>query len=202
MSRCDRCGGKDHATMGHDAWAADVLASQRSESYAAAGIGDEPHGPDLLRTEIRDSFREKFGPAADEAATMIRAGQRMSSSLDFEALLTFEPESQYSDYVLTGRPQKPFLPRGLMLWGVAGMNLRAALVSVHDTINIGCGLVPAEWFATSQSFEQVLKAHAEGNGPGRGWGHWPTVHPGQMVRLLFDRPLSGSVRALMWGHTA
>lgn len=188
MSRCDRCGGKDHPTIGHDAYERERLAGAVVDA-----VGDELDralGPMPLSDE------------AERAASMIRAGQRMSSSLDFEALLTFEPESQYSDHVLTGRPQKVFLPRGLMLWGVAGMNLRAALVSVHDTINIGCGLVPAEWFATSQSFEQVLKAHAEGNGPGRGWGHWPNVHPGQMVRLLFDRPLSGSVRALMWGHTA
>ncbi len=211
MSRCDRCGGKDHATSGHDAWAADVLATQRADSLRAAArcsfvhpngsrcdllavLGQpycEAHPPGL---ELRDDVAAALASGAKR-----RAGLRMSESLDVEALLTFEPESNYSTQVLTGRPQKPFLPRGLMLWGVAGRNLQAMLVGRNNELVASFGLVPAEWFMTSQSFEQVVKAHAEGVEPGRGWGHWSTAHPGMLVRLVFDQPVDGGVRALMWG---
>ena len=125
------------------------------------------------------------------------------ATLDREALLPFAVDGERT---LRAEPQRPFVPRGLMLWNAAGLSVEAAIIGRDMQLVVACGKVPAQWFASSQSFEQVTKALAEGNAPGRGWGHWNPLYPGVLVRLEFDGLVAGMqrsqpVQALMWGLT-
>lgn len=113
-----------------------------------------------------------------------------------EGLLTFEPNGPTT---LLANAQRVFRPQGLMLWGVKDHNVESALIGRNLELVASFGLVPAAWFAVSANYDQVVRSFAEGKDPGRGWGSWSTVYPGQQVRLIFDRD-ARDVRALMWGH--
>ena len=118
--------------------------------------------------------------------------------LNQEALLPFEPAGD--GYTLSANPQKPFKPRGLMLWGSPpGLNVRAVTIGAQGQLLVSWGLVPALWFEQAQTFEQVVAARAQGKEPAS-WGSWDEFYPGVMARLIFDAP-AGLVRAVMWGHS-
>lgn len=126
-----------------------------------------------------------------------------------EGLLTFEHDGGYwpGNLTLVASPWKVFKPAGLMLWNVAGLYVEAAIIGNQHQLVASCGAIPAEWFTTSQNFEQVVRALKEGKEPGRGWGDWDRLYPGVMVRLLFKKPptyrepaVPEAVKALMWGH--
>jgi len=168
VSRCDRCGGKDHTTDGHDAWA---VADAEDRELAPALYGER--GRRLYASTAPRSF-------------------------DVEALLPFRPGGEFSNGWLVAETQKPFLPKGLMLWNAEGLQVSAAYVGTNLELVCGFGSVPAAWFATQQSFEAVVAAQKAGDAAG--WGHWSVVHPGVLVRLQFDGP-AAHVRALLWGLT-
>ncbi len=123
-------------------------------------------------------------------------------SLDRESLLTFRHGGEigkaggFGNDTLIGETQRPFIPKGLMLWNVGYLQVEAALIGTDLQLVCSFGKVPAAWFATQQSFEAVVLAQRAGDAAG--WGHWRTVHPGVYVRLQFDGP-AAHVRALMWG---
>jgi hypothetical protein len=119
-------------------------------------------------------------------------------ALNVEALLAFENRETMT--TLESQPQKPFKPRGLMLWNAAHLNVEAMTIGRDQQLVVSFGKVPALWFMQSQTYEQVVAAHAEGKEPGRGWGHWDQLYPGILVRLQFDGLVDG-VRALMWGYS-
>ena len=118
--------------------------------------------------------------------------------MNVEALLAFEYDHPQSP-LLVAKPQKPFQPRGLMLWDVGLLNVQAALIGTNHELLCSFGLVPARWFAVQQSFDAVMRAQNAGDAAA--WGHWSVCHPGMLVRLVFDGP-ADRVKALMWGHSS
>jgi len=143
----------------------------------------------------RGPLEHRFGPPAPH-------------ELDREALLPFVNDGYGGaiDRTLSASPQKPFRPRGLMLWNAAHLSVEAVIIGNQHQVLVSFGKVPALWFMTSQTYEQVVSARAEGKEPGQGWGSWDALYPGIMVRLLFDGPLVGpsaehDVKAVMWGHS-
>jgi hypothetical protein len=116
--------------------------------------------------------------------------------LDVEALMPFEASGGQT---LLASPQKPFKPRGLMLWDAPpSLNVECIVIGNMHQVLVAYGKVPALWFQQAQTFEQVVAARAAGQEPAS-WGSWDALYPGVMVRLEFDGP--ANVRAVMWGHT-
>jgi hypothetical protein len=125
-------------------------------------------------------------------------------SFEVEALLPFRHGGELgagaylSNEWLIAETQRPFFPKGLMLWNAGGLEVSAAFIGTNLELVCGFGSVPAAWFATQQSFEAVVAAQKAG--AAAGWGHWTPVHPGVLVRLQFNGP-AAHVRALLWGLT-
>lgn len=190
------------------------LHQQRVVAAAAAAAAEEPHGPDLARTAIRDSLRsiaadyaeddelrDLVGGDLDFPQRMRRRPYASTKPKPREGLLAFEPSSDAR--MLQASPMRPFKPRGLMLWNVGEIEVEAAIIGHTHQLAASCGRIPGQWFATSQSFEQVCEALKTGKEPARGWGDWDALYPGVLVRLIFSYPVdafSPHVRALMWGH--
>ncbi len=118
-----------------------------------------------------------------------------------EALLSFQLHHDHDGVRertrLEAWTQKPFQPRGLMLWDVDHAQLEMLTIGAHHELLCSFGPLPARWFTAAASFEQVAKAVAEGKEP-PSWGSWSAVFPGQLVRLVFDRKLDAP-QAVMWG---
>lgn len=166
MSRCEKCGAKDHSTLGHEA-ALGAAAVFREQQAALEG--------------------HAFGEPA-----------YMRQSWEVEALLPFEVAKGGDGAVLIAQPQKPFMPRGLMLWDVGLLNVSAALVGRDLQLVCSFGNVPARWFNVQKSFDAIVLAQTVGDAAA--WGYWTPCHPGQQIHLRFDGPAS-RVQALMWGLT-
>ena len=115
--------------------------------------------------------------------------------LDFEGLLTFERKAPN---VLEAYSQRPFKPRGLLLWDVGAAQIQMCTIGANHELVSSFAPIPARFFTTAASFEQVALAVAEGKEP-PAWGSWSQVHVGQIVRLVFDSAPPG-VQAVMWGH--
>jgi hypothetical protein len=153
-----------------------------------------------------DELRELFGNDLDfpsHIGRRRRALAHVKPPQPREGLLTFDPPYAPGTLTLTASPQRPFKPRGLMLWNVGEIEVEAALIGNQGQLVASCGRIPGQWFATSQNFEQVCEALKAGKEPARGWGDWDALYPGVLVRLTFSYPVdafSPHVRALMWGH--
>lgn len=115
-----------------------------------------------------------------------------------EALLPFNYRESIGRRILLASPSKPFKPLGLMLWDVGSLSVEARIGNQPQAGFLGS--VPARWYTTSQNFEQVVKAIAQGKEPGSPWGPWDVVYPGIDVALIFDGDAS-KIQALMWGHS-
>ncbi len=139
----------------------------------------------------------------DSLDGLLVGGRRVRSSFrrpppePRQALLPFCSEG--GGRVLQASPQRPFKPRGLMLWNAGELSVEATYVGNSEQLLCSWGKVPAAWWSTQQSFEEVCKALAEGK-EAASWGTWDHAYPGVMVRLTFDGDCAG-VRAVMWGVT-
>ena len=105
-------------------------------------------------------------------------------------------------------PQMAFKPKGLMIWD-------APERSAVELILIGCipqivctvGPIPAKWFSSFDSYEQVWEAHERGKEP-PGWGDFQIISVGMtcQVRMIPPKDLKVSesdwskVQLLMWGE--
>ena len=173
----------------------------RCELLAVSGPWCEVHSqPSLRRPAAQLTFAEQLD--AEEAAAGLDYPPR-PRPLAVEALLPFrhggEFAGRYSNEWLVAETQKPFQPKGLMLWHADGLEVSAAYIGTNLELVCGFGSVPAAWFATQQSFEAVVAAQKAGKAAAA-WGHWSPVHPGVLVRLQFSGP-AAHVRALLWGLT-
>lgn len=115
-----------------------------------------------------------------------------------QAVLPFAMPSDCAQ-VIQAFPQRPFTPKGLMLWGdLEALDVEAAIIGRDEQLMVAFGAVPARWFGTAKSFEQVAKEISEGMSPAA-WGTWDTCVPGVVIRLHFNRAVPADFRALMWG---
>lgn len=128
----------------------------------------------------------------------------------FEALCPFRHGAPHAEDCLVALPQRTFLPRGLMLWGVPDGACVNIFVGRDLELVVEYGPIPAKWFAALDSFAQVAAAVDAGKEP-PGWGKWDIVRPGLIIRLEFSkhnalsrldggRLNAGEIQALMWGH--
>lgn len=163
--------------------------SDRAPSSLAGMFGDDD-GDDLLQLE-----REALGLAG-------RRGWLRPAPppvFDVEGLLTFE-RSSTNPRIFEASPQRSFKPRGLLLWDVGTLSIEAATIGRDHQLVQSWPAIPARFFATALSFEQLQQMAREGREPSGAWGSWHAAHPGMLVRLVFDGDAS-AVQACMWGHT-
>lgn len=107
----------------------------------------------------------------------------------------------------TAMPQRSFRPRGLFIVGElrTGDRLDQAIIGQNLQVLQSCEGVPAHFFSTARSYEQIAKVVAEG-GELPAWCEWNIIHVGQMVRVTV-RALDGSpvgperIDLGFWGHT-
>ena len=104
-------------------------------------------------------------------------------------------------------PQRPFKPRGLYIVGelTTGDRLTQALLGYELQLLQSCEGVPAHFFATARSYEQIAKAVADGHEL-PGWGEWKHCYPGQrfMIRVTSrhgDALGPDRIDLGMWGHS-
>lgn len=106
-------------------------------------------------------------------------------------------------------PQEPFLPSGLMIWNAPEMStIEIILIGNRVELVAGIGPIPAKWFTTQDSYEQVWKAQLEGKEPA-GWGDFHIIGVGMRVRIRMASHRSypankekwEKVQLLMWGHS-
>lgn len=175
MSRCERCGGKDHTTAGHDAAVAihDVCCCGAALNHLGV---------------------------CESCSRLPRYLYSESPKLDWQCLLPFEAAGT----VLVAHTQRVFKPVGLMLFGprdvLERLNVLATQAGRDEQLIWSSASVPALWWSTQQSFAEVVKALDEGK-QAASWGSWDVVVPGIVIRLHFDGDAS-AVRAVMWGMGA
>jgi len=110
--------------------------------------------------------------------------------------------------VWRAEPQRPFYPCGLMIFGdvPAGAMLELAVIGQQMQVMVSSTPVPAKFFSTWRSYEQLAKAVDEGLEP-PGWCTWDIVHVGYRVEIRLGtregKPLDSSdgVDVAMWGET-
>lgn len=142
-------------------------------------------------------IEEIGGPLRTIGASLPRRGAYSLS----RALLPFE----WCGTVFVGRPQKPFKPKGLIIWGAP----MAAKVNAKIGINLqgvlAFGGIPAAWFATGENYQQIL-AKLEAGIQAPDWITWDLCTVGLMVEVAvffegrYFGPADG-VEILMWGET-
>jgi hypothetical protein len=100
---------------------------------------------------------------------------------------------------LQGVAQRPFRPRGVMLWDVPE-RARVHIFRGTDLQGlISFGQIPARWFMQWKSFAEIVRDLDAGKEP-PAWGTWDTFAPGVMLRLLFDQPVPDA-QGIVWGET-
>jgi len=121
-----------------------------------------------------------------------------------EALCPFEWVE--GGYTLQACLQRPFQPKGLMLWDVPPHTQLLIFIGTNVELIASFGPIPARWFSAWESFQQVAAKIDQGLEP-PAWGKFDFVHPGVMIRLRFDgfgtsRPPEGyeKIEAVMWGY--
>lgn len=106
------------------------------------------------------------------------------------ALLPF----QWVDGAFRATPQRPFRPKGLIIWGAPAGATVMAYVGCNLEGVAGWGGIPAKWFAMGDNYEQ-MRAKLDAGVEVPEWMTWDTVGPGIAVRIeLRDR--DDSARAL------
>src|SRR6185369_1898722 len=80
----------------------------------------------------------------------------------YRCMLGFESDGVF----WRAMPQRPFLPRGLMLWGVPdGATLEQAVIGQELQVLVSASGVPAKFFAMAKSYEELAKRVDEGCEP-------------------------------------
>lgn len=120
-----------------------------------------------------------------------------------EKLLPFATKEDATFLCFEASPRMPFKPTGLLLWNVSPLDEVSACYVGRDTqLTATFEPVPAAWFASAYSFEEVEKRAELGKYPAT-WGHWNVAEPGVIIRIevRIKDPATDRdrVRALMWG---
>jgi len=109
-------------------------------------------------------------------------------------------------------PQRPFRPRGLVIWGAPPGATVHCWIGIHLEIVAAWGDVPARFFASGDNFEQIAKQLEAGKEP-PAWVDWHDIRPGVIVQLEVrsrtnvakrtgDLPLGpdDGIELVMWGY--
>jgi len=121
------------------------------------------------------------GPTLHSLATRAPPGYAPNNYETWRgALLGFD----FSGEVFFAETWRPFLPRGLLIWGApAGAVVDYALIDTCEQVRAGPSPVPAKFFATGQNFEQLAAQLDAGNEPPV-WIHWPKLLPGMRCQVF------------------
>lgn len=102
--------------------------------------------------------------------------------------------------------QRPFQPRGLLLFGVPhGSTLDQCVIGHNLQIVNGCERIPAKFFAMGDSYEQIAKLIDAGKEP-PAWCTWSPIGVGQHVHIVLRDALGKSlgpadgVQVVFWGE--
>lgn len=104
--------------------------------------------------------------------------------------------------------QRPFEPKGLMLWNVPDGAQLMIFIGTGAELIASVGPLPARWFTAFESFQQLAAKLDQGLEP-PGWGTFNKVYPGVMIRLRFEARRGETlnekelkkVEAVMWGYS-
>lgn len=117
------------------------------------------------------------------------------------SLLPFERMKVDGVKTFEAEPFETFKPEGLMIWGASYYaTVRHILIGAVPQLVAGIAPIPARWFASSQSYEQVWRAHREGKDP-PGWGDFSIVYHGMTVKIEIEDSSFDGVQLLMWGKS-
>lgn len=113
---------------------------------------------------------------------------------------------EYVGTKFIARPQRPFKPHGLAIWGAPrGAVLEQALIGTSMQLVCSYSDIPCRFFSYGDSYEQIAKLVNEGKEP-PAWCAWDIVHVGMNVQLyiaLDGTPLgpSDGLEVIMWGRS-
>ena len=104
--------------------------------------------------------------------------------------------------------REAFRPRGLLIWNAPdGAVVEHIKIGVQGQLVAAVGAIPAQWFATAQSYEQVWDAHRRGIDP-PGWGDFQIAAVAMLIQIRLTHPGRGvpheewqRVQLLMWGQS-
>jgi hypothetical protein len=137
----------------------------------------------MNKKQIDDAIAGHAG-AASALATERETLEQLGDAYDgprgrlMRALLPFV----WSDGAFYGRPQRPFRPKGLIIWGAPrGATVYAWIGCTVEGVVAYAG-IPAKWFASGESYEQI-RQKLEAGIEVPDWMTWDTVPPGIDVRI-------------------
>jgi hypothetical protein len=104
-------------------------------------------------------------------------------------------------------PYRAFRPQGLLIWNPPAKSVICCEITNSKQIQSSYDMVPAAWFATAKSFEQ-LAAEIESGKELAAWCTWDSVYPGQTIKLEIlsyntHTPFTPNdgIELVMWGYT-
>lgn len=113
----------------------------------------------------------------------------------------------FHDGLWTSQPQRPFTPRGLLIWGLTGGETLAHCVIAQSLqVLVSVDPVPARFFAQGASYEHIARLIAEQNET-PAWCDWDRIQVGCVARLELrardGRALGpdDGIELCMWGET-
>lgn len=100
--------------------------------------------------------------------------------------------------------QLPFKPRGLLIWDAPPRTLVSqVIIGIGLEVVSTIGPVPARWFMSGESYEQIAKKIDDGAEP-PAWVDWSPMGVGQQLRVMLEfdgRPLADSeAQLVIWGE--
>ena len=170
--------------------------------WGCAGPGYESFerydSPELVITgndETND--RRTVNMAKSEEPTMEETLEQLGEAYEgakggrlMRALLPFV----WSDGAFYGRPQRPFRPKGLIIWGAPRGSTVYAFIGCNVEGVVSYSGIPAKWFASGESYQQI-RAKLEAGIEVPDWMTWDTCDVGIDIRIEL-RDAADSARTL------
>lgn len=104
-------------------------------------------------------------------------------------------------------PDRPFKPRGLIIWGApAGAQVRMALLDQREQVLRSADGIPARFFASGDSFEEIAKQLDAGKEP-PAWVDFDMIDGWAMLRVVISSSegmgLSDGdgLELVLWGYS-
>jgi hypothetical protein len=138
----------------------------------------------MNKKQIDDAIAGHAGAASalakadDETLEQLGERYRGARGMLMRALLPFV----WSDGAFYGRPQRPFRPKGLIIWNAPPLATVYAFVGCTVEGVVAYGGIPAKWFASGESYQQI-RAKLESGIEVPDWMTWDTCQPGIDIRI-------------------